>query len=273
MARQPARVFPFFSKSVVIFVSFLYGTFFSLALGYPSELTWTLSSSVGYDQGSYGTNSQTSTLNVPVSLKVGWGEIGDLEGTISYIHQTSRAGVTIVNGVPIRVSGRTGVETTDGMGDINLKGRYFALPEGSYYPGITPTLGVKFPTADRDKNLGTGKFDYELGLELHKTFEPIVLFLNGSYTFMGDPPAQRLNDRKAWGAGVQWNMIESIALTGSISGSNALVKGNNDPLAASLSLSYNFTKSFGISISGTKGLSDGSPDFGVTTGLSWTISP
>lgn len=236
----------------------------------PAEFAWTVSSSVSYDEGKFGTDSKTKTLVLPVSLRLAWGEIGDLEGSIAYIHQTSAVATTIVGGVPVPISGARASRTTDGVGDTNVRARYFALKEGDFYPGISPVVSVKFPTADNDKGLGTGEFDFEGGIELNKSFGPVVFFASGSYTRIGDPPGQSLRDRKGYAAGVSWNIMENFGVTGSIGGSNALVKGQDDPLAVTLGLSYSLTPSFSVNVSGTKGLTDGSPDFSVSIGLSFT---
>lgn len=59
--------------------------------------------------------------------------------------------------------------TQSGIGDILLQGRYYILDEQGLLPTVALLARIKFPTADRDRGLGTGEFDEKFGIQLSKT--------------------------------------------------------------------------------------------------------
>ncbi|MBN1226009.1 MAG: hypothetical protein JXA79_03375, partial [Deltaproteobacteria bacterium] len=81
-------------------------------------------------------------------------------------------------------------ETEQGIGDItlvlsyNLSSLFASYP--LYLPSIDISGGLKLPTADPEKGLGTGEYDYTLGLNLTWDFGLIGTYLYGDYTWVGD---------------------------------------------------------------------------------------
>lgn len=76
---------------------------------------------------------------------------------------------------------------SDGIGDIALVAKYMFLEEMEGFPRISARGAVKFPTASEDKYLGSGKFDYGLGLMLDKSFGRLFLYGNGNIVFIETP--------------------------------------------------------------------------------------
>src|SRR3989442_48841 len=90
---------------------------------------------------------------------------------------------------------------TPGLGDLLLKVSY-TVKERAFLPEITPYLKVKFPTAQRDKGLGTGEFDETVGVDLSKRlFDGVFGFASVAYTFIGDPPGTNFRDSFGWSVG------------------------------------------------------------------------
>ena len=59
-------------------------------------------------------------------------------------------------------------QAESGLGDITLKAGYVLVSEKESMPQIRPTVFVKFPTADKNKSLGTGEFDEGFAVEISK---------------------------------------------------------------------------------------------------------
>lgn len=59
-----------------------------------------------------------------------------------------------------------------GLGDIALNAKYQLLKEGQggFLPNLSLRGALKFPTAEKDDLLGSGEFDYGLGLLIDKVF-------------------------------------------------------------------------------------------------------
>ncbi len=129
---------------------------------------------------------------------------------------------------------------------------------------------IKLPTADKDKGLGTGKFDEGLGLEFGRLIVPgWTLLADLYYTVIGDPPGTNLNNQLAADVGFSHPLQEDLTLTALLEGSNALVSGQPAPLDLRGILDYKLGEQSGISGGVLVGLSDGSADYGLSLGGSY----
>lgn len=85
-------------------------------------------------------------------------------------------------------------QAQSGLGDVVLNTGYVLIKEGKKTPQLRPTLYVKFPTADEEKNLGTGELDLGVGLEMSKWIERWYLYGFGSYVSQGANEIFHLKD-------------------------------------------------------------------------------
>ena len=76
---------------------------------------------------------------------------------------------------------------TDGLGDIAVSAKYMVRAETENFPRISVRGAVKFPTASEDKYLGSGKFDYGLGILFDKSFGRFFTYLNFNTVFIDKP--------------------------------------------------------------------------------------
>lgn len=237
------------------------------------EADWKFSSSVNYDTGKYGTPDRTNSLYIPFTLKRYFSE-ADLSVTVPYLRQSSAGQVTWVGGKPVHVGMRkaaasSATSTESGLGDIILRGTYTLLRDGpkSFDLGLAGKL--KFPTADETKGLGTGETDEGAGLEFAKEISPgWTLLADGYYTVIGDPSGVDFNNQISLDAGFYRKLSGNMALTVLFETQSSIVDGNADPRSLGGTLSYSAPD--GIQFSGglTLGLSDGSPDIGLSAGFS-----
>ncbi len=161
------------------------------------EPLWSLSSSVNYSVGDYGTGKDTTFIYVPFTLGVKPIDGFTLGLTIPYVYQTGQTVVITGGGVAVRkdkqrqlgTATQNQVTSTEhGLGDVLLKGQYVLVEEKSVLPEVAPYLKIKFPTADQGKGLGTGEFDETVGVDLSKTLFPrFVSYVTLAYTVIGSP--------------------------------------------------------------------------------------
>src|SRR5881409_1499267 len=118
------------------------------------EPRWSLSSSVNYSVGDYGTGKDTTFIYVPFTLGVKPIDRFTLSLTIPYVHQTGETVVITGGGVAVRkdkqrqlgTATRSQVTSTeDGLGDVLLKGQYVLLEEKSVLPEIGPVPQDQVP--------------------------------------------------------------------------------------------------------------------------------
>lgn len=70
---------------------------------------------------------------------------------------------------------------------------------------------IKFPTAYRDRGLGTGEFDERLGLQLSKKLtEAWISFVDLGYTNLGDPPGVTLRNQWNYDLGLGYYFTKTL---------------------------------------------------------------
>lgn len=241
-----------------------------------ADTRWFTTASVNYSIGDYGTGEDTELLYIPFTLGVTPIEPLTLSLTLPYVRQTTQTVVTTGGGVAVRrenarrvkTEPRAVTRTEDGMGDILLKGEYVLLKEQPLIPEIAGSLKIKFPTADEDKGLGTGEFDETIGVGFSKTFlERLAAYLSLGYTFVGSPPGTELDDSFSWSIGAAYSVAPPVAFFAFLDGATAIAPGQEDPLELRVGAEYKLNHAVKLTGSVGVGLSDGSPDFGVSVGL------
>ncbi len=238
---------------------------------------WALSTSFNYSVGDYGTGKDTTLIYVPFTLGVTPLDRLTLSLTVPYIRQTSQTVVFTGGGVAVRreekaklkTSARSSVtRTEDGLGDLLLKGSYIVLPEQPLLPEIAPYLKIKLPTADEDRGLGTGEFDETLGVDFSKRFfDRLVAYLSLSYTFIGSPSGTDLRNTFGWSVGAAYAVIQPLSFFAFLDGATAISPGQADPLELRVGAEYKLTNALKLTGAVTRGLSNGSADWGVSAGL------
>src|SRR5881409_2008686 len=241
------------------------------------EPRWSLSSSVNYSVGDYGTGKDTTFIYVPFTLGVKPIDRFTLSLTIPYVHQTGETVVITGGGVAVRKDKQRQLGTATqsqvtsregGLGDVLLKGQYVLLEEQSVLPEIAPYLKIKFPTADSDRGLGTGEFDETIGVDLSKRLiERLYGYLSLSYTFVGDPPGTDFRNSFGWSVGAAYSVTPPLAVFAFLEGSTAISPGQSDPVELRVGAEYKLTKALKVTGSVTRGLTDGAADWGVSAGL------
>lgn len=224
-----------------------------------SNLTVGLGTS--YFEGKYGTTTTTKVWYTPLTLAYKTGE-WRLKLTVPYL---------TVEGKNATVSGNTivssGAARRSGLGDSWLEGKYrfaSALGKGN---DISPYLKVKLDTSEA--GLGSGQTDVEIGGNFDFTLNADVYpFLQAGYRFVGSPPNQKYNDTLGYSAGTTLRIAKDDYLTAMYSGREAQIPGNAAASDAIVAWNHNFKPGAGIQFYLDKGLSDGSPDYGV--GISGT---
>jgi len=232
---------------------------------------WKFSSSVNYDTGKYGTTERVDTLYVPFTL-TRYYDRADVSVTVPYVRQSSTGQVVIIGGQVMhagrktRASASTSAES--GLGDILLRAARMLTREDAALD-LALAGKVKLPTASESKGLGTGRLDVGAGLEAAKDLSADwTLLADGYYTFIGEPPGVDYRNQLALSLGFSTALEKDLGLTVLYETQNAIVAGNPGPRSLSGTLSWRATASAQYFGGLTVGLSDGSPDLGVSAGFS-----
>jgi Putative MetA-pathway of phenol degradation len=251
---------------------------------------WQVGFSPTYMSGNYGTSSTTSITYLPLSIRRLF-DNGDLTFIVPYICITGDGAVTVLSGTPNRVS-KSGTATTGGqgggkknkepgnveptsstdcgIGDLVFRGRYYLVDEQGLIPTIAVTGRIKFPTADADRGLGTGRFDESLGVEMSKKLVGNWMgFVDFGYTFIGDPEGLDLRNQWYYDLGAGYNVTDKLLLSMYYEEYRALIEGLSNPRDLLWAVNYKVSSSLRFNASILAGLSNGAPDYGLTGGVSW----
>lgn len=155
----------------------------------------------------------------------------------------------------LRLNSRNIINTTEpasGLGDINLGFKYKLLNEGTYYPAMALRSMVKFPTADNDKFLGSGKFDYGVGLALEKSYKRLFIYVNANGIFIEKPGFFgdiATEDHMVTGSfALEYFVIDSLSLIGQITANTSAFKNiglrvvDDHSWDGMIGFNYNFKK-------------------------------
>lgn len=232
---------------------------------------WKFSSSVNYDTGKYGTKDRAVSVYIPFTLK-DYYRYGEVSFAAPYLYQNSNGQVTRVGGSSINARKKgtvTAVKTSEsGPGDILVRGTYVLRKEGDRSFDLYLAGTLKLPTADKNKGLGTGEMDEGMGLEFAKKVSPgWTLLADGYYTIIGDPMGIDLNNQLSVDLGFYRQLTADLSFNFLYETRSALVSGNSDPRDISGTLDYRGHNGNHYIGGLLLGLSDGSPDIGLSFGF------
>jgi outer membrane putative beta-barrel porin/alpha-amylase len=216
---------------------------------------------VHYSEGSYGTATTTTIKSVAATARYDthrW----SFKATLPYLFVSGSS--SVIPGVGrARAAAGTATSTQHGLGDLTTSATYNAYYAAQSQLGLDVTGKVKWPTADRDKNLGTGATDVGFQVDAYKGFDRLTLFAGVGYTVFGDAPGVSLNDafNATLGASYKLDERDSAGLAYDERERLTPTAGPLRELTAFWSRKLDNTWRAQLYV--LKGLADGSPDWGA----------
>jgi Putative MetA-pathway of phenol degradation len=251
----------------------------------------TVSVGVGFEftSGDYGTGTRTNSVYVPLTVAVTPTDLWGFSLEIPYVYQSNTnviagqfrqmqsqsitmqkitaamtgSGSGMGSGTIRSSSNSNPSKAQNGIGDITLRTGYVLIQEGDVIPRIRPNLFVKFPTADKNKGLGTGEFDEGIAVEVSKWFGAWYTFLEPGYTIQGKTADIPLKNYLSYSAGAGYQVTDNFRPMLIFKGATAPAEGLSTLLEARLKLKYQATKHTGIEGYFAKGITTSSPDYGA----------
>lgn len=260
-----------------------------------AERNWQIGFTPSYSSGNYGTNTTSSFLYAPLSVRRFFKD-GDVAVVIPFVTVTTAGGATLVGGQPTQtvpescfsnsgsgkpedrpecqalfLGGTQGQKVTNsGLGDIILRGRYYIVEEKDWTPLIAITGRLKLPTADEKRGLGTGKMDEGVGTEVSKRLgDSWLVFLDGGFNIIGRPEGRNL--RNQWWYDIGGGYYFTKDLLGSVyfEEYRSLVSGAQNIRDVFFGMSYRASSEWRFNGGVAVGLSNGAPDHVFSVGTSY----
>lgn len=151
-----------------------------------------------------------------------------------------------------------------GIGDLRLHAGGWLNRNGPH-GRFRARGGVKIPTADEAKGLGTGKLDAWAGLGWRRDGFTTDVEVRLDWVYLGDPEGAPLRDGPAAGVALGWSVGRG-SLWLSTDGARSPFAGEADPWIAGLEYSRG-AGATAWSVRADAGLTSSAPDFGVAFGL------
>jgi hypothetical protein len=150
-------------------------TLFAMPAKARSADAWQIGSAPSFSSGTYGTDVRTGVFHTPINVRRLFAD-GDLTVQFPFLC-VSGTGVTIVGGTPVpsqssdapqRPASDAGRDlrqgaaartqpartaTTCGIGDIEVRGRYYFVDEGGWRPTVAVRGHFKAPTASEEHGI------------------------------------------------------------------------------------------------------------------------
>ena len=159
-----------------------------------------------------------------------------------------------------------------GLGDTYAEAGYLVGKQEDAGVDVRLSAGVKFPTADERKGLGTGETDVFARAGLSRWEGDNVGTFRIGETFMGDPPGVNYRDSldAALGVGHRFHVGEDETLIPRawLRGRESVLPGGSDPVEFALTLDYDREKAF-FTLELAAGLTAGAPDSTVAIGMGY----
>jgi hypothetical protein len=240
-----------------------------------------------FSSGKYGTNTRTDSIYAPLTITATPTDRLGLVLEIPFVYQSngnvlssiatgsmqsSRAmkqlaagggGMMAGSGSGMASGSGSTNQSESGLGDLTLKIGYLLLPEKDFLPQVRPMAFVKFPTADKNKALGTGEFDEGFSVEFSKWLADWNPFAEAGYTVQGKSPQLPLRNYLTYNAGAGYQIGDHFRPILLVKGATPPAEGASSLLEVRLKLKYQPTNRTGIEGYLAKGVTTNSPDYGV----------
>ncbi len=190
------------------------------------EERFKLGTGFDYSRGDYGFTTNTEVFSVPLYFTA---ETDDwlVRLTLPYLSVKGPASVVGDVGGGAAATARPTNKYESGLGDVMLSLTYHAVRTTDGFT-LDLTGRVKFPTADEDRGLGTGKTDYYVQTDLYKTFGSVTPFATIGYRFLGSDAKYPLKDGVYASLGTSYHVTTTTAVGAAFDWRERLVRGVDD---------------------------------------------
>jgi hypothetical protein len=171
-----------------------------------------------------------------------------------------------------QTSGQECISTVNGLGDLVLAAKWRFLKETAWLPRQAVVPAVKFPTANHDRGLGSGKTDYDLTWIASKSLPGSMgAHLNIGYSFIGKPADVEAGDIIHYGVALDYRLMVPLQWVGEVFAENEMIGGAGTIVMGNTGLRWNPMASLVVDAAAGTRLAGDAPDLIATAGLTWTF--
>lgn len=174
--------------------------------------------------------------------------------------------------IPYLFHNHEGVERMDGIGDINLVGKFLLLEEKESRPTLALKGVVKTKSSDEKKGLGSGDIVYSFVGVVSKNFGTFTLHAMFGYTLVGPSGDDSIRDIYLYGLAADYGVTEKFHVVAEIAGNRHPDRtASEDPLSGLLGFTHQVADKVILDGGVRYGFNDAAPKWNTTFGVSITF--
>lgn len=205
--------------------------------------------------GAVFTRSETEDEETNITIDFGYGITDRLEVTVD---------------IPIAFTNPKDGSTEEGVSDITIRPEFLLIEEQELLPAISFAATFKTESGNKDKGLGSGETDYSYSLQLSKEFDPMTYHFNIGFTIVGEAEREDLSNVIFYNLAFEYSVNDKLDLTGELIGeTNSDPSSDDEPFEFLLAFIYAVSEKIAWDAGVGAGLTDASPDFRATSGLTY----
>lgn len=239
---------------------------------------------IDYVTGDYGSETRTDFVSIPLYFDYYPNERLDFELIVPLVYQSNQTGdlatlpyrtprgstVLMAAAGPGGGTSRTFTDSdssANGLGDMTLTAGLVLLTEKERHPQLRASLYLKAPTADEEKGLGTGEWDWGPGLGVSKWLGNWHLFAEGRYVFQGDSDLYATRNYLSYNGGLGRQFTPAFYGALQARGATESAEGVSDYLEGRAKFIWRFLPDNALEGYLGRGITDASPDFSAGLAL------
>ncbi|MBI4350032.1 MAG: transporter [Elusimicrobia bacterium] len=198
---------------------------------------------------------------------------GDKEnmGLLVPVYGVSRV-VELSAEIPYLMHDYKGEGKRNGIGDINLVGKFLLVEENAGRPSLVLKSAVKTKSGDEAKGLGSGDMDYNITAAASKVLGTLTLHGMFGYTFVGDNGDDSVRNISLYGLAADYSVTARFHLAAEISGSkHPEMTLLEDPLSALLGVARQLSDKLVLDAGLRYSFNKAMPKWSTTIGASLTF--
>jgi len=236
--------------------------------------SWSLNTSMSYNQGSYvyENNIENYYLNIGVRYKQ---PLWTITATLPFLAQQDN--IVSESGLPIDSLSLISSPAHDrnlktGVGDIYLFGQRIIWQNYKSRSSLAATFQLKLPIGISSQSFSSQRTDYGAGIIFKQYWDKYSFFTDFGYLVLGDPEWGTYKDPYSYGLGISRTFLRrNLSASVYYRAYTEIVTGISPPQQLSVGLYGRLDRRSIVSLNWTQGLSESSPDRGISVGLSWKL--
>lgn len=168
----------------------------------------------------------------------------------------------------VEESGAEQCDRVHGIGDLVIGAKWQAIKECPLGARHALAVTMKLPTADNEKDLGSGEPDNDVMWIVSRSIgEKAGIHINLGYSWIGGPD----EDVMHYGVALDYKITDAVQWVGELSAEKEMADGGDTACRYTMGVRWSVREGLTLDAAAGSRLSGGAPDFAGTAGLTWAF--